>query len=200
MTAADDRHRLPPGLPVPADDGACDHMPGLRVPSLELEATIGGTIDLADLASTLAVLYVYPRAGQPGSPAPPSEWNAIPGARGCTLQSCGFRDHHPELAALDALVAGLSVRPLAEQVAFAEAERLPFPLLSDPRLRLGAALGLPTFEYRWMRLYRRLALVLERGSIAHVFYPVFPPDRNAADVLDWLRTRLGSTAPPGGSG
>jgi peroxiredoxin len=168
------------------DDGACDHLPGLTVPSLELRATRGGTLDVSELARELAVLYVYPRTGRPGLP-PPDGWDAIPGARGCTPQSCAFRDHHAELARAGARVAGLSAQPADEQQEFAERERLPFPLLSDPELRLASALGLPTFEFGGDRLYRRVTLVLAAGRIAKVFYPVFPPDENAAEVLAWLR-------------
>lgn len=185
----DSCYGLPPGLPVPVDDGACDHLTGMSVPSLELRATTGDLVDLTDLGATLAVLYVYPRTGDPGSAPPPASWDAIPGARGCTPQSCAFRDRHTELVALDATIAGLSAQRPDEQAAFAAHERLPFALLSDPELRVGAALGLPAFEFGGRRLYRRVTLVLERGIITRVFYPVFPPDLNAAEVLDWLHSR-----------
>jgi peroxiredoxin len=188
-----DPYRLPPDLPVPVDDGACDHLPGQAVPSLELPATRGGSVDLGELARELAVLYVYPRTGRPGLRTgrpglpPPEGWDAIPGARGCTPQSCAFRDHHAELARAGARLAGLSAQPAGEQQEFAERERLRFPLLSDPELRLASALGLPTFEFGGDRLYRRVSLVLAAGRIAKVFHPVFPPDENAAEVLAWLR-------------
>ncbi|HET6449540.1 MAG TPA: peroxiredoxin [Conexibacter sp.] len=183
-----DFHALPPDLPVPADDGAADHLLGLRLPALALRSTRGGEVDLAQataMARTL-VLYVYPRTGTPGQPSPDG-WDAIPGARGCTPQSCAFRDHHAELRAVGADVLGLSAQTHAEQTAFAAREQLPFALLSDPHLRLARALRLPTFEAGGMRLYKRVTLIVHGGAIAKVFYPVFPPDRNAAEVLGWLR-------------
>jgi peroxiredoxin len=187
VSAAGHFHALPSGLPVPLDDGACDHLPGLAAPPLVLPSS-RGEVDLVAFASELAVLYVYPRTGRPGRPAPDG-WDAIPGARGCTAQSCGFRDHAAELAALGARIAGLSAQPLAEQVEFARLNDMPFPVVSDVALRLHEALGLPTFEFRGSRLYRRVTLVFERGRVARVFYPVFPPDRNAADVVAWLGSR-----------
>ncbi len=185
-----DFHALPPDLPVPEDDGAADHLPGMRLPALALPATTGGSIDLAKaaVAAGTLVLYVYPRTGVPGEPLPDG-WDAIPGARGCTPQSCAFRDHRGELAALGAEVLGLSAQSPAEQAAFAAREHIPFPLLSDAGLALGKALSLPTFEVAGMRLYKRITVVAEDGAIAKVFYPVFPPDRNAADVVAWLRDR-----------
>jgi peroxiredoxin len=187
---APDYHALPPDLPVPLDDGAADHLAGLRLPAVALRSTLADELDLADAAARAGtlVLYVYPRTGTPGEPSPDG-WDAIPGARGCTPQSCAFRDHAAELAALGAQVLGLSAQPAVEQAAFAAREHLPFALLSDPELRLADALRLPTFEAAGMRLYRRITLVIEDGAIAKVFYPVFPPDQNAADVLGWLRQR-----------
>jgi peroxiredoxin len=182
-----DPHVLPEGLPVPEDDGAADHLGGLAVPDLVLESS-HGPVYLAELASERLVLYVYPRAGRPGVPLLPG-WDELPGARGCTPQSCGFRDHAAELAALDARVAGLSAQSLDDQREFAERNRMPFPVIADPDLQLARALDLPTFEIEGLTLYKRLALVAEDGVIVKVFYPVFPPDRNAEDVLAWLRTR-----------
>jgi peroxiredoxin len=181
---------LPPDLPVPLDDGAADHLSGRVLPELALPSTLGGEVDLAAAArgAGTLVLYVYPRTGTPGQPSPDG-WDAIPGARGCTPQSCAFRDHHAELRALGADVLGLSAQPVAEQAAFAAREHLPFALLSDPELRLAAALALPTFEAAGMQLYKRLTLVAVGGAVEKAFYPVFPPDRNAADVLAWLRER-----------
>jgi peroxiredoxin len=176
-----DPYVLPPGLPVPQDDGACDHLPGLELPELTLESS-AGPVRVRDFE----VIYIYPRAGRPGVPMLPG-WDAIPGARGCTPQSCGFRDHSVELAALGGRVAGLSVQQLADQVEFAERNAMPFPVISDPDRRLGTALGLPTFEAAGETLYKRLALISTRGRIVKVFYPVFPPDRNAEEVLQWLR-------------
>jgi peroxiredoxin len=186
-----DYHVLPPDLPAPVDDGAADHLQGLRLPSLALRSTHGGEADLATAATAAGtlVLYVYSRTGIPGQPSPDG-WDAIPGARGCTPQSCAFRDHHAELAALGADVLGLSAQPPAEQAEFAAREHLPFALLSDPQLRLAQALRLPTFEAAGMTLYKRITLIADADeTIAKVFYPVFPPDRNAADVLAWLRDR-----------
>jgi peroxiredoxin len=180
-----DPYQLPSDLPVPEDDGGADHLTGLAIPALVLESS-HGPVNLAELAATQAVLYIYPRSGQPGVPLLEG-WNEFPGARGCTPQSCGFRDHAAELGAFGARVAGLSAQPLEEQVEFAERNGMPFPVISDPELALGSALNLPTFDIAGLRLYKRMALVVEQGLIVKVFYPVFPPDRNAADVLAWLR-------------
>jgi peroxiredoxin len=182
-----DPYVLPDDLPVPEDDGGADHLTGAPIPALVLESS-QGPVDLADLCAERAVVYVYPRSGRPDEPLLPG-WNEIPGARGCTPQSCGFRDHAAALAALGARVAGVSAQPLEAQLEFAERNRMPFPVLSDERLELKAALGLPTFVTSGLELYKRLALVAEAGRIAKVFYPVFPPDRNAADVLAWLEGR-----------
>jgi peroxiredoxin len=179
-------HELPPDLPIPEDDGAADHLPGRELPAITLPST-AGAISLGALDGLL-VLYVYPRTGVPGVPLPPG-WDQIPGARGCTPESCGFRDHAAELGQLGASVIGLSAQPLAEQREFGERERIPYPIISDPELRLAAALQLPTFAIAGMTLYKRLTLVVERGRVVHVFYPVFPPDSHAAEVAAWLRER-----------
>jgi peroxiredoxin len=176
---------LPPGLPAPVDDGAADHLLGSEIPSLTLAATTGAGVDLASAAVATLVLYVYPRTGPAGA-APSPEWDAVPGARGCTPQSCAFRDLHAELRALGASVLGLSAQPLEEQREFAERVHLPYPLLSDPDLRLAAALDLPVFEFEGTRLYKRITLIVRSGRVAKTFYPVFPPDRNAAEVSAWL--------------
>jgi len=176
---------LPPDLPVPQDDGAARHLPGAELPALSLPST-AGPLDLSEAAAGTLVLYVYPRTGQPGV-APPDGWDTTPGARGCTPQSCAFRDHRAELADLGAAVIGMSAQPLADQQEFAAREHIPYPLIADPDLKLATALCLPTFEIAGMRLYRRITLVAQAGRIEHVFYPVFPPDRNAADVVAWLR-------------
>jgi peroxiredoxin len=176
---------LPPDLPAPIDDGAADHLEGEAIPHLSLPSSAGEPIDLARAAHGTLVLYCYPRTGRPGQPLPEG-WDEIPGARGCTPQSCAFRDHFGELERLGAKVLGLSAQPLADQVEFAERVGLPYPILSDPRLELAGALRLPTFEVAGMRLYRRLTLVARAGTIVKVFYPVFPPDRDAADVVAWL--------------
>ena len=185
MSSNADPYVLPDGLPAPEDDGAADHLTGSPVPPLVLESSLG-PLDLVDLCAGRGVLYVYPRAGRPGVPMLDG-WDAIPGARGCTPQSCGFRDHASELAALGARVAGVSAQTLDDQREFAARNRMPFPVAADPELRLRDALGLPTFHAGGLELYKRLAFVAEHGQIVKVFYPVFPPDRNAQDVLDWLR-------------
>jgi peroxiredoxin len=177
-----DLHTLPPGLPEPEDDGAADHLEGRELPHLVLDSS-QGPVDIAELD----VLYVYPRTGKPNEQSLPG-WDAVPGARGCTPQSCGFRDHVQELAELGApRVAGVSAQTLDAQLEFAQREHMPYPVIADPELRLRDALGLPTFEIAGHMLYKRLALVAVGGWIAKVFYPVFPPDRNAADVVEWLQ-------------
>lgn len=176
---------LPPDLPVPADDGAADHLPGSPLPSLVLPSTQGGTADLAELAQGRLVAYVYPRTGVPGQPSP-AGWDDIPGARGCTPQSCSYRDSLAEFERLGASVIGISAQDAGEQREFAEREHIPFPLLSDSGLELAERLGLPTFEAGGMTLYRRLTLVAEAGTVVKAFYPVFPPDRDATEVLAWL--------------
>jgi len=183
-----DFHDLPPDLPIPTDDGAADHLLGSRVPSVTLPATTGDPVDLADATSALTVVYLYPRTGAPGEPLPPG-WDMIPGARGCTPQSCAFRDLAAELAGLGAEVIGVSAQTPADQEAFAEREHIPYPLLSDSELRLAALMGLPTFETSGMHLYKRLTFVAVEQRIEKVFYPIFPPQRNAGDVRDWLAHR-----------
>jgi peroxiredoxin len=180
-----DYQRLPPDLPIPEDDGAADHLAGMPVPRLALPATEGGAVDLADLAQGRLVAYAYPRTGVPGQPSPLG-WDDIPGARGCTPQSCAFRDSLAEFSRLGATVIGVSAQGPAEQREFAEREHIPFPLLSDSGLKLAAELRLPSFEVEGITLYKRLTFVAEAGRIVKVFYPVFPPDRNAAEVLGWL--------------
>ena len=184
--AGPDVYTLPDDLPAPEDDGACDHLPGLRVPALRLRATTGEQFDLSGLgAEGTAVLFIYPRTGKAGEPLPPG-WDLIPGARGCTPQSCAFRDLHGQFAERGVEVLGLSGQSPEDQDEFAERVHLQFPLLSDTSLKLAAALALPTFSAADMTLYKRVTLVIRDGEIARVFYPVFPPDRNAAEVLAWL--------------
>lgn len=183
-----DFSRLPVDLPVPEDDGAANHLPGSPVPELALPSTQAGSFDLAQSAAGLVVAYVYPRTGVPGQSLPEG-WDAIPGARGCTPQSCSYRDAVAEFAALGAEIVGISTQSAAEQREFAEREHIPFPLLSDESLRLADVLRLPTFEAAGMTLYKRLTFVVEAGEIVKAFYPVFPPDRDAAEVLGWLRER-----------
>jgi peroxiredoxin len=183
-----DHTSLPADLPAPRDDGAADHLPGLPVPSLALPSSSGGTADLAELAAQRLVAYVYPRTGTPGEPNPVG-WDDIPGARGCTPQSCAYRDSLAEFGRLGASVVGVSAQSAAEQAEFAAREHIPFPLLSDSELKLAGSLGLPTFEAAGMTLYRRLTLIAEAGTIVKAFYPVFPPDHDAAEVLAWLADR-----------
>jgi peroxiredoxin len=183
-----DFRRQPADLPVPVDDGAADGVVGREVPGVRLPAT-GATaagLGMADMAEGLLVVYVYPMTGTPGQ-ALPHGWDDIPGARGCTPQSCAYRDALGDFERLGAAVVGVSAQSPAEQAEFAAREHIPFPLLSDAGLRLRDALGLPTFEVEGRTLYRRLTFVAERGRIVKVFYPVFPPDRDAGAVLAWLR-------------
>lgn len=185
MPRADNVYELPPDLPVPTDDGACAHLTGLRVPAVSLPSTGGRAVDLAAVPG-LAVVYCYPRTGQPGVELP-TGWNDIPGARGCTPQACAFRDHYPELRHLGAQVFGLSTQTTAYQREVVDRLRLPMELLSDAELRFARALRLPTFEVDGMVLIKRLTLIAVDGRISKVFYPVFPPDKNAGDVIAWLR-------------
>ncbi len=179
---------LPPDLPVPPDDGACRHLPGSRIPTLALPATTGGTVDLGRPSSAWTVLYCFPRASEANAPPPPG-WDRIPGARGCTAQACDFRDHHQRLVALGAVVFGISTQAPATQREVATRLKLPFALLSDTDFGLTAALRLPTFTAGGLSLLRRLTLVVRAGVIETVFYPVFPPDRSTAPVIDWLARR-----------
>lgn len=179
---------LPDDLPAPEDDGLAAHLPGLELPIVHLPATDGRHIDLSGL-SGLTVVYAYPRTGVPGQPLPDG-WDAIPGARGCTPQSCAFRDHFADLRAAGVEhVFGLSLQDSDYQREAAERLHLPFPLLSDHRHELTQAIRLPTFEVEGTKLLKRITLIIEEGAISHVFYPVFPPDRNAADVLAHVRRR-----------
>jgi peroxiredoxin len=181
-----DPYTLPPDLPVPEDDGAADHLPGTTIPRLELPTTDQRALDLAEAAQRLLVLYIYPRTGKPGHELP-TGWDDIPGARGCTPQACAFRDLHAEIAATGAHTLGLSAQPIAEQHEVAERLHLPYALASDPLLTVADALRLPTFEVDGMTLYKRITLIADRGRIEKAFYPVFPPNRNAQDVLGWLQ-------------
>ena len=172
-------------IPAPADDGGARHLPGSRVPSVPLPATDGTAVDLSALPGR-AVVYAYPRTSAPGG-ANIEGWDAIPGARGCTPQSCVFRDRFGELKALGVShLFGLSTQDTAFQREAAERLHLPFPLLSDARLELARAMRLPTFEAGGTVLLKRLTLVLRDGVVERVFYPVFPPDRSAADLAAWL--------------
>ena len=178
-----DVYTLPEGLPVPEDDGAADHLVGLALPDLQLESS-QGPVDLRDFD----VIYIYPRTGRPGRPMLEG-WDDIPGARGCTPQSCAFRDASVEFAKLGVRVAGLSAQTLDDQLEFAERNHILYPVIADPERRLGAALRLPTFQAGEATLYKRLTLIAAGGEITKVVYPVFPPDENAGEVLAWLSAR-----------
>ncbi|HEY2987059.1 MAG TPA: peroxiredoxin [Candidatus Binatia bacterium] len=184
MARSDDIYEVPKDLPVPVDDGGCDHLTGARVPSVSLRSTAGRLIDLSKLRGR-TVLYCYPRTGRPDVDPPPG-WNEIPGARGCTPQSCAFRDHFEELKTVGAGVFGLSTQTTVYQREAVERLHLPFDLLSDAELSFAKALRLPTFEVQRMTLIKRLTLVIRDGQIEKVFYPVFPPDQNAQEVVSWL--------------
>lgn len=185
MSKSDPLNEPPQKLPVPTDDGACNHLTGLYLPALSLMSTAGTPVDLAQLSGT-TVIYCYPRTSPPDE-APLSGWDLIPGAKGCTPQSCAFRDHYQELRRAGAAqVFGLSAQTTAYQQEAASRLHLPFPLLSDAELAFTQALHLPIFEVAGMLLIKRLTLIVSNGKIVKVFYPVFPPDQNATDVLVWL--------------
>jgi peroxiredoxin len=190
MGSQENIHEVPQGLPVPTHDGACDHLPGMRLPSVSLMSTAGDQVDLSALTGT-TIVYCYPLTGRPDQNLPPG-WDEIPGARGCTPQSCAFRDHHAELRELGARVFGLSAQDTAYQREASGRLHLPFLLLSDEKREFARALELPTFEAEGMTLIKRLTLVIEEGEILKVFYPVFPPGKNAQEVADWLSERTAS--------
>lgn len=185
---------LPKHLPVPQDDGACDHLPGMHLPELNLRMTSGEMLALNQLVGR-TVLYIYPMTGHPERNLP-SDWDLLPGARGCTPQSCAFRDHHAELKALGADVYGISSQGSAYQLEAKQRLRLPFELLSDEQLELAQLLNLPTLEVAELRqlspdipskLFRRVTLIISASRVEQVFYPVFPPDQNAVQVAAHLR-------------
>jgi peroxiredoxin len=176
---------LPKDLPTPTDDGACNHLLGKSLPSIALTSTQGQPVDLSLIADRV-VIYCYPMTGQPGIPLPDG-WDEIPGARGCTPQSCAFRDHHQELNDLGAQIFGLSTQSTEYQIEAKERLHLPFQLLSDYDLSFATALKLPMFEIEGKHLIKRVTIIAENGEIVKVFYPVFPPDRNASAVIDWLK-------------
>jgi peroxiredoxin len=181
-------YTLPSNLPVPADDGAAKHLAGMRVPAITLTSTAGRQVNLADLGSERTVIYCYPRTGAPGQPVPKG-WDEIPGARGCTPESCGFRDHYQQLRKLKTQVFGLSTQTTEYQQEMVARLHLPFEVLSDADFALTNALRLPTFEFDGVRLLKRLTLVLSDGKIEKVFYPVFPPDKHPEQVIAWLEHR-----------
>jgi len=176
---------LPPDLPVPADDGAAAHLKGMVMPHVALPSTSGRLVDVGALGPGRTVLYVYPRTGRPDRGVP-AGWDSIPGARGCTPESCGFRDHFAELTALGAGVFGVSTQDTDYQREAVHRLELPFELLSDSRLELTRAMRLPTFQFEGDTLLKRLTLIVLEGRVEHVFYPVFPPDRHAEEVVRHL--------------
>ena len=180
---------LPQDLPIPVDDGACNHLLGKSLPSIALPSTQGESVDLSLLTGRV-VVYCYPMTGQPGISLPDG-WDAIPGARGCTPQSCAFRDHYQELNELGVSVFGLSTQSTDYQLEAKARLHLPFDLLSDRELRLTNTLKLPMFEVESTHLIKRVTLIIEEGKIVKVFYPVFPPDRNADEVINWLQEHIG---------
>jgi peroxiredoxin len=186
MTVIRNLMEVPQDLPVPVDDGATNHLTGSRLPDVALPATDGAQVSLASLSGR-TVVYVYPRTGEPGKPSPDG-WDAIPGARGCTPQTCGFRDHYADLTRLGVKqLYGLSTQDTAYQQEVVQRLHLPFAILSDADLKLTQAMRLPTFTAGGMTLLKRMAWVIDDGVMTNVFYPVFPPDRNAQDVIDWLQ-------------
>ncbi len=189
----DNLYSLPDNLPVPEDDGACDHLRGSLLPSIGLRATSGRIVDLSKEGRPWLVVYCYPRTGRPDEEPPggAAAWNAIPGARGCTPQSCAYRDRYGVLTALGATVYGLSTQDTEYQLEAVERLQLPFPLLSDSRLDFARALRLPTFTFAGLDLIKRLTLIARAGRIEEVFYPVYPSDADAQRVIDWLRSRAG---------
>ena len=178
-------HELPENLPVPQDDGAAKHLEGISWPDISFSSTNQEQTNLKDPGGTI-VVYVYPMTGRPDT-ALPDGWDSIPGARGCTPQSCSFRDHHSELQALNAQVYGLSSQTTEYQSEAADRLHLPFSLLSDSGFQLKKELKLPTFEVQGKELYKRITIILKENKIVKVFYPVFPPGENADNVIAWLR-------------
>ncbi|MEE4250127.1 MAG: peroxiredoxin [Alcanivoracaceae bacterium] len=176
---------LPADLPVPVDGGCADHLDGMRLPELDLPATNGELISIRDLPGTV-VLYIYPMTGRPDKKLP-NGWDQIPGARGCTPQSCAFRDHHAELRSLETDVFGLSSQNRDYQIEVKNRLHLPFELLSDPHFALKNSLKLPTFEVDNREFYKRITLILINGVVRKAFYPVFPPNENAEKVIAWLK-------------
>jgi peroxiredoxin len=180
-------NQLPTDLPVPQDDGACNHLVGMPLPNVALLATDGSMVNLSQLAGRL-VIYCYPMTGQPNVPLPEG-WDQIPGARGCTPQSCAFRDHYQELQALNANVFGLSVQSTEYQREMATRLHLPFQVLSDEQYQFQKALNLPTFVAAGMTLLKRVTFISHQGRIEAVHYPIFPSDSDPAWVLDYLKSK-----------
>lgn len=177
---------LPTDLPAPVDNGECDHLVGMELPSVALPATSRGDIDPSKCASRYVVIYCYPKTGHPDGSLPAPGWDAIPGARGCTPQTCGFRDLHDDIVGYDATVFGLSVNDPEYQKEAAERLEIPFAFLSDANFEFTTALHLPTFDVADMTLLKRVTIIAEHNVIQKIFYPVFPTNENAGNVLAWL--------------
>jgi peroxiredoxin len=177
---------LPSNLPRPKDDGAAKHLKGMMLPDLELPSTANRQVNLSKISAPRIVIYAYPRTGQPDKPSP-AGWDDIPGARGCTPETCGFRDHHRDLKKLGAEVFGLSTQDTPYQQEMVTRLKVPFEVLSDEHLALTHGLCLPTFTVEGMTLLKRLTLIVRNNKIEHVFYPVFPPDTHAEAVIGWLK-------------
>jgi peroxiredoxin len=189
LIAQEDSTKLPANLPIPVDDGACDHLDGKTLPSIPLPSTRGERVDLSRAgALPRIIVYCYPRTGEPGKPSPDG-WEAIPGARGCTPQSCSMRDNYRALRDLGAEVHGLSTQTTEYQAEAANRLHLPFSLLSDEKLKLTRALQLPTFTVNNWVLIKRHTLVIHGGRIEKVFYPVFPPEKHGEQVKAWLTAK-----------
>lgn len=188
---SDHLYSVPPDLPRPEDDGACAHLPGTELPALALPATTGPPVRLDRLATPWTVIYAYPKTGLPDQ-APPADWAAIPGARGCTPQNCAFRDRADALRALGASIYGLSTQTTEYQREMATRLQLPYPVLSDADLQLTYVLRLPTFQYDGSTLLRRFCLIVRGSRIAHVIYPVFPSNADAPAALQWLEAQAGT--------
>ena len=177
---------LPPNLPVPKDDGGARHLTGMSLPDLELPSTANRKVNLSKVTAPRIVVYAYPMTGRPDRKLPQG-WDDIPGARGCTPETCGFRDHHKDLAKLRAEVFGVSTQSTEYQQEMVKRLEVPFEVLSDEHFALTNALRLPTFTVEGMRLIKRLTFVVRNNEIEHVFYPVFPPDKHAEEVIAWLK-------------
>ncbi|MBI3440508.1 MAG: peroxiredoxin [Proteobacteria bacterium] len=177
--------KLPDNLPVPVDDGSCDHLQGANIPSIEMQTTQGRFVNLKDITQVSTVIFFYPRTGEPNKPVPP-DWDLIPGARGCTPQSCGFRDLYQEFKSMGFQIFGASTQETSYQQEFISRSHIPFEILSDKDYQLTEALHLPTFTYGGIRLLKRMAWILKNGKIVKVFYPIFPPNTCAETVLNWI--------------
>ena len=182
---------LPQNLPIPKDDGTTQHLTGRSFPRVLLPSTSGKLIDLAESSTLHTVLFIYPRAGSPLEPnTNPEAWDLIPGARGCTPHTCGFRDLYREFQDIGVNIFGLSIQPPNVQKEFVDRMHVPFEILSDEKHQLIKALDLPTFEFDGEQLIKRMAFFLNKSKIEKVFYPIFPPDKNALEVLNWIKENI----------